>query len=640
MNNKKSILLTILFTYIFVVAIRWLLFYIMYADNLSLIMQDGSFIPIFNSDGGVYGYYASNILSGIKYPFTSEYMPGYLLFFISKFFGISLNQVLFYSPLFLSSLVVIPIILIGYLINLPRVGVYASILGSFSIIYYAKTALGHYDSDVLNIFFIFMILFSLMYSLKTNIIKGISLAFIFIILFALWYHSFSSIVLFIIMVYIIYIFIASYKQSNKLMKYIFYIGCIFFILFNIINNTYYKRALDYFNQDSTLELIQKSGNILYFSSELAGISEAQTYNLSSLIDFLSIHNSLFLLLSFIGLLLLSYRYRYMIIFSIFSIFVFISMKAGMRFSIFGVFPIVFGLSYMIVLLEDKILKYKKILVFIPIILLLTSYIYKANITNEMNSSLKSDDFEALVHLGMRANKRDFIISSWSFGWRIWYLTYLHTLIDNGKHDYDKFILAKLLLSNEDYTAKATRYFLEKCYNSTCELALRMYHKKTPFQVDKEIKKVKKTKDIYFFLNDRMILSLNQMMMDLQIYKKQKISGAGAYFANPIQILNTKEVISEDFSVNFKTKTIKAFAANKTQRFNNLFIIIDNKIQRLKGDKNSPFNVIIYKDKFLIIVHNDILKSFFIQTMIFHRYDKKLFKLEYVTKNSIILKLND
>ncbi len=71
-------------------------------------------------------------------------------------------------PAFFASLIVIPLVLIGQSINRIEVGFIAALVGSIAHSYYNRTMVGYYDTDLLNIVLPVVLLWSLIWAIKTS----------------------------------------------------------------------------------------------------------------------------------------------------------------------------------------------------------------------------------------------------------------------------------------------------------------------------------------------------------------------------------------------------------------------------------------------------------------------------------------
>ncbi|MDR2099723.1 MAG: hypothetical protein LBP40_02695, partial [Campylobacteraceae bacterium] len=88
--------------------------------------------------------------------------------FLYDILPFSLETIIFYLPVFAASLLVIPFILIGSRFNLLLSGFIASLIAVVSTSYYSRTVVGYYDTDIFNLFFPMMIVWSLALAVETR----------------------------------------------------------------------------------------------------------------------------------------------------------------------------------------------------------------------------------------------------------------------------------------------------------------------------------------------------------------------------------------------------------------------------------------------------------------------------------------
>ena len=137
-TNTKSILLFISIAYLFSFLIRLIWVY-QFQGNPQFMWNDQ--LMINTNDGYFFASGAQKWLEGTLQhnPRTPElFMTAAVTFsaFIAKFTPLSLDTAVLYMPAIISSLVVIPIILIGRLFGMTRVGFFAALLGSIAWSYY------------------------------------------------------------------------------------------------------------------------------------------------------------------------------------------------------------------------------------------------------------------------------------------------------------------------------------------------------------------------------------------------------------------------------------------------------------------------------------------------------------------------
>ena len=154
LSNTNKTILYILLAFIFSISVRMIWVY--QFDGMEQFKFNNEFM-INTNDGYYYAEGARDILAGISQN-TNDLSPfktatSVLTALIAKILPFSFETIILYMPVFLSSLLVIPIILIGRSFNRIEVGFIAALLSSIAWSYYNRTMVGYYDTDLLNIVF-------------------------------------------------------------------------------------------------------------------------------------------------------------------------------------------------------------------------------------------------------------------------------------------------------------------------------------------------------------------------------------------------------------------------------------------------------------------------------------------------------
>jgi len=156
-------------------------------------------VMINNPDGYFYGSGAQKIVYHMHeynprlidaYSYGTAVITAYL----AKFFHISIDTLMLYLPPIISSLVVIPIILIGKLYNNLTWGFLAALIGSIGWSYYNRTLAGYYDTDMFSASLPMFILYFLLASIKYRSIKFLLAASFTVILYPFLYEQGLSII--------------------------------------------------------------------------------------------------------------------------------------------------------------------------------------------------------------------------------------------------------------------------------------------------------------------------------------------------------------------------------------------------------------------------------------------------------------
>jgi len=696
----KHLTLYIFMAFIVGLLARLILYY--QASDNSDYFYNGEIIPLWNPDAGLYGFYASQLLDGIHYPFVAEYVPGYLLYGLVSLTGMSLDTALFFAPMFFASLIVIPIILLANQYHLAKMGFYAAVIGSIMTSYYYRTHLGYYDTDMLNVFFPLMSIYFLIRLVESKNILNALYASLTLILFSLWYHSAAAIIVAIIGMAIVYLVLFERKstymyQSIVLLSIalvplmILYkllilltIGILFktnhtlksldhryyLALFTLLlvlfvslvdSNQYYERANDYINKSSLIEVVSNDRS-LHFKSDLATVMEAQSINIFDFMYRVSGATPIFII-ALLGYLMLLRKYKSMLFTLPLVLLMFIGMVAGLRFLIYGVmifaFALVYGTFNIFGLLLSKWgeLSKQTTSLFSHLFLLAVMYFSVLNIWNYNKLALSPTFFETaeemqiLESLKDNSQENDFILSWWDYGWPLWYYTNLKTLIDNGKHQQDNFIVSKILLSdNQDFSKNASVFFVEKYFEGQSKGFSRvMDYFSSQYTLDylnqlksPSINLPEPKREIYILLHKYMLSTLTTIEsfsnLNPKTGKLHKSNYLNLGTLKKSYQKSQKMVYTDDFSIDMQKGEITGKQGSLPLK--KAAIIDENKITFEKNYFHTSL-----KSKYLIIVGDEVMllneklyHSFLIQALLFQNYDAKHFSKVAQSKNFLILKV--
>jgi dolichyl-diphosphooligosaccharide--protein glycosyltransferase/undecaprenyl-diphosphooligosaccharide--protein glycosyltransferase len=125
----------------------------------------------------------------------------------------SLESVILYLPAIISSLVVIPIILIARLYNLTLWGFLSALLGSIAWSYYNRTMVGYYDTDMFSAMAPMFILYFLMKSTMDFNLKSALYAGLFIAIYPFLYDQGKAIIFSMGIMYALYLIFYQHKDK-------------------------------------------------------------------------------------------------------------------------------------------------------------------------------------------------------------------------------------------------------------------------------------------------------------------------------------------------------------------------------------------------------------------------------------------
>jgi asparagine N-glycosylation enzyme membrane subunit Stt3 len=164
--SSKQVLGLIIIAYIFSFVVR-LIWVWQFQDNPSFMWNNE--LMINTNDGYFFATGAQEVLTGqhASNPRSADWLVYGVTFFtvlLTKILPFSLDTIILYMPAVISSMVVIPIILISTLYKQPLWGFFAALLGSITWSYYNRTMVGYYDTDMFSAMAPMFILYFLMKS--------------------------------------------------------------------------------------------------------------------------------------------------------------------------------------------------------------------------------------------------------------------------------------------------------------------------------------------------------------------------------------------------------------------------------------------------------------------------------------------
>jgi len=685
LSNKVFIIL-IFFAYILSIAVRY--YYYSWAITIPEFLWNGT-LMINNVDGYYYAAGAKEILEnshiiGDRNPYNS--LLSILTAGIVKFFPfLSLDSVILWMPAFFSSLIVIPIMLIGKTLKNDLLGFFAALVASIAWSYYNRTMVGYYDTDMLIIVFLMFVFWGIIdFLVNKNKIIFFLLP-VFVSLFEWYYLNSRTLLLSITLMVFIYIFLFDRKNENfmfllfllfiesKLPFYLnFIIGEIIavflyknkqltfnekliyllvFIMFFITSLSYwdliYNKILTY------LKITKNDIDNLHFYTTYKTISEASAIPYELVAKRISSDKYLFVF-SFLGYILMLIRYPVMIISIPLVMLGIMAHKLGLRFTIYAVPFFALGYSYFVLFLAKKILNLLNInkqIVFIVISsLFVTVSLYRSIqhvLVYKVPTTFLSKEVESLNKLSKMATREDYAFTWWDYGYPIRYYSGLKTIIDGGKHasglmyavsyaftrsQKEAYQLASLAV---DYTDKVeVMDELGKDTNTTnfIQDMMKKFGYKNPNDFLKNldnIKTPKQKRDIFIYLPFRLM----NIFPTVAIFGYQDLKSG----ENKMPLIVSTKIIKANNNVIMFSNGIKFFTnegilqigANKLP-VNSFYIGFYKKNKYHIYNKNyySDSNIVILWYRPLnkvLILDKKLLNSTFVKLFFFEQYDKKLFK---------------
>ena len=215
MKEKRLVLILIILAYAFSYLIH--LHWIHWASNYPQFFWNSQ-LMINNPDGYFFGSGAQKLVYGMhsdnpRLLDVLHYGTAVITAYLVKFFHISIDTLMLYLPAIISSIVVIPIILIGKLYKNLAWGFLAALIASIGWSYYNRTLAGYYDTDMFSASLTMFILYFILAAIKEKSLFFSVLAAFTVIIYPWLYEQGLSIVYAMGIIAFLYLLIFHYKDE-------------------------------------------------------------------------------------------------------------------------------------------------------------------------------------------------------------------------------------------------------------------------------------------------------------------------------------------------------------------------------------------------------------------------------------------
>ncbi|MBL0708462.1 MAG: peptide transporter [Sulfurimonas sp.] len=662
-------------------------------------------LMINTNDGYFYAEGARDILSGVSQP--NDLSPiktplSGLTATLASFLPISFETLILWMPGVIGSLLVVPIMLIARVFKQDVLGFSAALLGSIAWSYYNRTMMGYYDTDLLVVVLPTFAVWGVLYALKhedsdsfliapifallamnwhggmVHIVNGI---FIMTLLYTLvyerknlYYYKFLAVfvialttlpmfVKFALMIALVVIFhIFRKKLSEKTIIGIVAFSALVYLVFGgfswivgILNNAYVTRLLVADELDlaslkffGVVNTVREAGHIPFetFANRISG-------------------DTISFWFSVVGYFLLLVRYRLLILSLPMVVLGFFALQGGLRFTVFAVPFMALGFSYFTFLvakyLEMAFAQNIKVFAKYAFVAIATIAVLYPNIKHiqgyRVPTVFTKDEVKVLDALGKQASREDYVISWWDYGYPIRYYADVKTIIDGGKHSgIVNFPVSFALTHNQTAAANMARLdveFTEADYKQSCgasiECMLKAYNVKKPNNFlnslnAKDIQRPAKTRDIYFYLPNRMmsIFPTIDMFSNLDILSGDK--GSRAFFYMSKNFKETTKTIDLGQGIILHKQGGKIQIGDQTTGVKNFVVtkydekgILQKNAQTI--NPQAKVSVIFMKNYNQFLVLDDrMYNSSYIQLFVLENYDKDLYEPVILTPLAKVYKL--
>jgi len=269
------------------------------------------------------------------------------------------------------------------------------------------------------------------------------------------------------------------------------------------------------------------------------------------------------------------------------------------------------------------------------------------------SVFMKNEVQVLDTLKKVAQREDYVVAWWDYGYPIRYYSDVKTLIDGGKHSGGVNFPVSFALSKDQVSganmARLNVEYLERPKSGGLDMMIQEYGEKEPIAFlnrlrDKNLTLPAKTRDIYFYLPDRMINIFPTVALfstiDLTTGKQNK----KPFFYPSNTIMEKGDKIDLGSGVLFDKNGAKVTIGNQTLDINSFIITqydSSGKLTKSIPTSNPLGSVfVIYMknyNRFLVLDH-EMFNSLFVQLYVLENYDPELFEATMLTPLAKVYKL--
>ncbi|HHH19984.1 MAG TPA: peptide-binding protein, partial [Campylobacterales bacterium] len=645
-------------------------------DQLMINTNDGYFFAS-GVQKTLEGLHASN-------PRVFGWLDYGVIFFTTllvKFTPMSLETAILYMPAIVSSLVVIPIILIARLYGQTLWGFFAALLGSIAWSYYNRTMTGYYDTDMFSAMAPMVILFFLMKSTLDFNLRSALYAALAIVIYPFLYDQGQSIVYAMGMIYALYmilyhrhekttyaslilLFVAliPYKVFGIVLPYNYLVGLVLVTITYLLVNTIPSSTKSLMMATAVIfGLFLIFGNV--FSLIFAKISNyvatgtaeeglhfysvTQTVREAGKIPFDTFANrisgsQLGVVFAFIGYIILVIRHRaFILALPLMGIGAF-ALWGGLRFTVYAVPVAAMSAIFLFCFIGEQFLKRtldKVALMAVATIAMLVPNILHI-VEYKVPTVLNKTEVQDLAKLDALSKDEDYTLSWWDYGYPIWYYSGTNTLIDGGKHNHDNFIISKVLFSDSpEQVANLSRLAIETYVDSNYRIVADQLFtpQENPNKLLNDLKSADyqlphKTRDVYLYMPYRMlrIFPTVSMFSNLDLMTGKKEREIAFYPSNIRQQVGSKLMMGN--GIVFDVAKGEITIGSKTVKVNKFGVVEyrpegKSLVQSQLKDISGQYSVVLLKSYgTLVVMDRETYNSAYVQMFMLDKHDEELFEL--------------
>lgn len=475
MNRLNSLPLWVLIALAFAFSIAVRLVWVYQFSDVVSVHHNGMFM-INTNDGYYFAEGARDLLRGEAGIFSGTHTAlAQLTALIALVLPFSFETIIFWMPAVFGSLVVVPILLLGNHLGERGAAFIGALVASIGVSYYNRTMIGYYDTDMLNIVFPMLLVWSLALALQTKEAKYLLLTGLEMVAYRWWYPQSYSLEFAFFGLVFIYVLLferkALYNYQLLAMMLIAMMGLPdvvrlagVLVLFGVQRMESMKRhsvailgmalLLFFFSGGLGPIWAQLKGYVfrsetmaygdeiaLHFFTTMQTVREAEKVPFDIFSVRISGHVVTFFA-SMVGYALLVRKHPVMLLGLPVLGLGFLAYAGGLRFTIYAVPVAAFGLGYGIMwlkrLFEERFSKERSVgimaNVLAGVLALVALYPHLSHVERyRVSTVMNASEVAQLEAFGELAGEEAYMVSWWDYGYPIRYYAKMRTLIDGGKH---------------------------------------------------------------------------------------------------------------------------------------------------------------------------------------------------------------
>ncbi len=678
---SKHILLMILLAFAFSVAFR--MWWVYWASGFpNYFFWDGE-LMINTNDGYAFAEGARDRLAGFHQPNDLSYFSASLSIltaFLAKILPFSLESIFVYLSVVCSSLIVVPILLISSEFRCMRAGFIGALVASVANSYYNRTMAGYYDTDMLNIVLAMCILWALIRICTRGSRSTLFWLGAFTIFYMWWYPSSFSLNSMMLAMFFAYTLIFKRKSRVNYEAMIIFlialcstplvakilISLTLFWLFAFKGKLLNFKSLALLGGFAVAFFIANGGlspiifqakfyifrsfadnadTAFHFFNVNQTIQESGIVPTKVFMERISSHVAVFVIAA-IGYAVLCFRHKEFLLSIPLLLLGFAANKAGLRFTIYAVG--VMGLSFGYILYFCvKRLDLPKIAGRAILLILTALAIYPAwqhIVSYKVDTVFYKSEVRVLDELKDKAQREDYALSWWDYGYGIRYYSDIKTLIDGGKHlGNDNFPVSFALFRDQMSSANMARLdveYTERGYSEKIPNKLKQILKDynatdvNDFILSlglADFKPPKPTRDIYYILPDRMmnIFPVVTQFSNIDITDGKQLGEP--FFITSDRFVQDQSGVHMDNGFSISPNLLSLEFSGRKFAINTFYETSYDAsgrlaVKELNMDSSAQFYVVFMRDygRFLLM-DRAMLNSSYVQLFVFERYKSDLFE---------------